>query len=414
MYQAVVSAMNHPDPYNPYMGLFNFRSIKALSETGTGTDIVAPRPIAPPIGPYSEFGQIPSKHDYGSHEVHYPRFAYLLPQKLFKYTLSSRAISKMLPEFVAGTFDQPDICHAGHIHYDGYALLPYCREHDLPLTVMGRGKILNNYHDLSWVARRKIEETLEYASGILCVSGSLAEIANGIVDEPKATVLANGADPTRYPTESEAQIRDELGIPRDTTVVLFCGGYTERKGIDEICDALDELHHEDVQLVFVGHYGDRRTQLIESLKSSRHDSYRVLWEVPPLALRRWFALADLFMLPSHAEGRPNTVYESMASETAVVASAVSGIPEQVDDEETGILIPPKDAGALADAVNRLIDEPETRGRMGTRGRQKLVAEGWTWEAHGERLTKIHESIIRDGRLPPETTDDAERPANVPQ
>ena len=393
MHRTVVSAMNHPDPINPYFGIFNARSIRAISAEDAAVDVVSPRPIAPPIGPYSSFNSIPETYDYGNYAVHYPRFAYLLPQRLFRFTISSVAIQRMLPGYVAENFRPPDICHAGHIHYDGYGLLPYCKEHAVPLTVMGRGKILNNYEDRSFIAKRKIKETLEYASRVLCVSGSLARIAGTIVDESKVEVLANGADPSRYPTDNAASIRAELGIAPETRVILFCGGYTERKGIYEIIDALDEIHHEDVHLVFVGHYGDLDEELIDGLQRSRHDSYRVLSGMDPLGLRRWFAIADIYMLPSHAEGRPNTVYESMASETAVVASAVSGIPEQVEDGETGVLIPPKDPARLASALNRLLEEAETRERMGENGKKRLVDKDWTWKAHGKRLHEIHESVL---------------------
>lgn len=395
MYRAIISAANHPDPFNPYLGLFNYRSIKSLSAAGVETDVVSMRPFAPPIGPYSEFSDIPSKYSYSTHTVHYPRFPYLLPQKLFKFTLSSMAVERILPQFIETNFERPDICHAGHIHYDGTALLPYCKDHDIPLTVMGRGKILNNYDDLSYLGRRTVRQVLEYAERILCVSQSLADIANGIVSGSKATVLANGADPGRYPTDCKEEIKAELGIPPEKRVILFCGGYTKRKGIYEITEAIHELHHEDVQLVFVGHYGDLRDELITALEASPHESYQVLWEVPPLALRRWFTVADILMIPSHAEGRPNTVYEAMASETAVVGSAVSGIPEQVADGETGILIPPKDAPALASALNRLLEDGELRREMGANGLERLLEKGWTWDAHGDTLRGIHESIIAD-------------------
>ena len=395
MYRAVVSAANHSDPFNPYVGLFNVRSIRSISLEGVRTDVVSPRPLAPPVGPYSEFGDIPAEYDYGTHRVHYPRFAYLLPQKLFRYTVSSASIARTLPSYIEDNFQKPDICHAGHIHYDGYGLLPYCKENEIPLTVMGRGKILNNYEETSYLGRRKIKRTLEYADRILCVSESLARIAEDIVEEPKATVLPNGADPSRYPTERKGEIKEELGIQPETTVVLFCGGYTERKGLYDIFEAIDGIDHEDVQLVFIGHYGNLRPRLIRSLEASPHESYRVLWEIPPLALRRWFAVADVFMLPSRAEGRPNTVYEAMASETPVVASSVSGIPEQVADGETGILIPPKDVGALVDGVNRLIEDRALREELGANGRERLIENEWTWEAHGARLRNIHESILSE-------------------
>lgn len=393
MYRTIVSAANHPDPFNPYMGLFNYRSIRSLSSSGVQTDVISPRPIAPPVGPYSEYNEIPSKYSYKSHTVHYPRFPYLLPQKLFKYTISSIAAKKILPDYLDNHFQTPDICHAGHIHYDGTALVPYCERHDIPLTVMGRGKILNNYDDRSYIGKRTVKNTLEYSDQILCVSESLADIAQDIVGEPKATVLPNGANPERFPTAYKNKIKTELGIPSEKTVILFCGGYTERKGIYEIAEAIDEVHHDGVQLVFVGHYGDLRSHLISSLESSPHESYRVLWEVPPLAVRRWFTVADILMIPSHAEGRPNTVYEAMASETAVVGSAVSGIPEQVKDNETGILIPPENASSLASALNKLIENQELRQEMGSNGVERLLAKGWTWEAHGDKLSEIHERIL---------------------
>lgn len=393
MYRALISAMNHPDPLNPYMGLFNYRSFRALSGTGVHTDTVSARPIAPPFGPYSEYRTIPDTYRYRDYKVDYPRFAYLIPQRLFRYNLSSRSFRRMLPTFVEERFERPDVCHAGHIHYDGYGLVPYCREHDLPLTVMGRGKLLNNYYDLPRSGRVKIRETLEYADRILCVSGSLAEIAEDIVDEPKATVLPNGADPDRYPTDQRAAIRRELGIDPDSRLILFCGGFTKRKGIYEIAEALPDVDRDDVLFVFVGHYGDLRDELLTALEGSGHNSYEVRWEVPPMALRRWFAIADIFMLPSHAEGRPNTVYEAMASETAVVASAVSGIPEQVVDGETGILIPPRDPDRLSAALNELLRDPDRRREMGESGRRRLVDNDWTWAAHGERLADIHRELI---------------------
>jgi len=393
MYRVIASAANHPDPINPYLGLYNLRSFDAMAAAGIDVRTVSPRPYAPPIGPYSEYGEVPSTYHYRNYTVHYPRFAYLLPQRLFRYTVSSLAISRKLPSFCARTFEVPDICHAGHIHYDGYGLLPYCREHDVPLTVMGRGTLLNTYEETSDRGRAKIRETLEFADHVFCVSEALAERAGSLTDSAKVSVLANGADPSRYPTDHEDDIRAELNIDPETVVILFCGAYVEGKGIDEMIEALEDVPPDDVMFVFVGHLGPLRGRLIRALNRSHHESYRVLWKVSPVALRRWYAVSDLYMLPSRSEGRPNTIYEAMASETAVVASAVGGIPEQVERGETGILIPPKRPSKLAEALNALIADDERRDEMGKNGRQRLEAEGWAWDAHAERLIEVHQSLL---------------------
>lgn len=393
MYRAIVSAANHPDPINPYLGLFNYRSIRALADRGVDLDVIAPRPIAPPIGPYSSYRSIPERHAYDSHDVLYPRFPYLLPQRLFRYTVSSAAIQRRVPQFLDRQFEPPDLCHAGHIHYDGYGLLPYCRKHDIPLTVMGRGKLLNNFSSLPKRGRRKIEETLTFAEAIICVSESLATIARKIAPETTVTVLANGADPDNYPLDQRPQIRSEIGIGPDERLVLFCGGFTERKGLEEMLSALDRHPFPNTTFAFVGHYGDGRDQLLRRLADGPQSSYRVRWKVPPLALRRWFIAADLFWLPSHAEGRPNTIYEAMAANTAVLATAVSGIPEQVVDGETGRLVPPRDDEALSSALADLLNDPGSLAAMGDAGRRRLLEQGWTWDSHGEGLSEIHRSVL---------------------
>jgi glycosyltransferase involved in cell wall biosynthesis len=393
MYRAVMSAMNHPDPINPFVGLFNRRSFEAIADAGVDVRTVAPRPYAPPVGPYSEYGDVPARYRYPQYTVHYPRFAYLLPQRVFRYTLSSMSISRTLPSFLDRTVEVPDVCHAGHVHYDGYGLLPYCRDHDVPLTVMGRGTLLNTYEETSDRGRAKIRETLTFADHVFCVSEALAERAGAITDPGKVSVLANGADPSRYPTDREADIRAELGIGPDSVVITFCGGYVEDKGIDTMIAALDAVPPGDVTFVFVGHHGPLRGRLVGALNGSHHETYRVRWKEPPVALRRWFAVSDVYMLPSRSEGRPNTIYEAMASETAVVASTVGGIPEQVEDGETGILIPPDRPAALADALNALIEDDDRREEMGTNGRRRLESQGWGWAAHADRVIEVHESLI---------------------
>lgn len=392
-YRVLAATTNHPDSIHPYRGLFNHRSLRALADTGASVKAVSPRPFAPPIGPYSELGDVPEVETQGPYDVFHPRFLYMLPKRLF-YGLSGESYRRRVPEYVERKFPTPDVVHAGHIYLDGYGILPYCRRHDLPLFVTAWGTILNEFDSHPESVQSKIRETLTAATRVLCVSEALVEEATRFVPESKVSLLSAGADPGRFPVENRESIRDELGIPRDATVVLYCGHFTEKKGVRDLMEILGDLSLPDTYFVFVGHGGDLRADLQSAvLDSPFRDRSRIFWKMSPLALRRWFAVSDLLVLPSHSEGRPTVVYEAMASETAVLASSTGGIPEQVADGETGALHPPRDTEALRSELQRLADDRPALRRMGERGRERLVEQGWTWDQHAERLERLHKQAI---------------------
>lgn len=392
MYTVLATAINHPDPINPYQGLFNRRILQALSSSGIDLDAVSPRPYAPPVGPYSSYGSIPRTEEWGSYTVHHPRFWYLLPKRLF-YGLSGCSYANRVPDYVEVTFERPDVVHACHLYPDGYGMLPYVRRHDLPLFVVAHGTLLNSFSEQPRGVREKIRTTLREATGVLCVSDDLAETAREFVDPASVRTVPIGADPERFPTGQRDRIRRELDISPDETVILFVGGFTESKGVGELCEVLPHLDVPDATFAFVGHTGDMEPELRSAVAESRFSSRFIYSGLPPVALRRWFAIADLLVLPSHTEGRPTVIYEAMASETAVLGTTVGGIPEQVADGETGVLIPPRDVDALRTALGSLACDRDRLRRMGEAGRDRLRERGWTWIDHADQVRSIHRTAI---------------------
>jgi len=396
MYSALASAVNHPDAARPLYGVFNHRSLRALAEQDCDLDVIVPRPFAPPVGPYSSFSKLPAVENYGSYTAHHPRFMYYLPKRLL-YGLSGRSFAHRVPPYVDEMFKMPKVVHACHIYLDGYGMLPYCRSHDIPLVVVAHGTVLNTYDNLPPLVRSKVRKTLEQSARVLCVSNVLAKKAERFVDSEKITMIPLGADPEKFPTERREEIRREMAIPDDKILVLFVGAFTERKGIDEIVSVLKRLKIPKLEFVFVGHGGDRRWDLQHALTRSPYSNEFVYWKLSPVALRRWFVAADLLWLPSHTEGRPTVVYEAMASETAVLATNVGGIPEQVVDGETGRLVSPRDAEALQTALVSITKNRVQLREMGGRGLMRLVENRWTWADHAERIRTQHQSVIE--RLP---------------
>jgi len=393
MYSIVATATNHPDAVNPYWGLFNHRILKSLADAGISVDVVSPRPYAPPVGPYSAYASLPPVEEFGPYRVHHPRFWYLLPKRLL-YGISGESYAKRVPQYVERTFEPPEIVHACHLYPDGYGMLPYVRKHNIPLFVVSHGKFLNDFDELPPTVAGKVQETLDAATGVLCVSDALATKARNRTDPSKVSTVPIGADPNEFPVDQQARLRRDLDIAPDATVVLFVGEFTERKGITELQTLLPELELEDTEFVFVGHGGDKKRELKQAIDDS-DGSNHLYTGISSRALREWFAVADLFLLPSHAEGRPTVIYEAMASETAVLASTVGGIPEQVADGETGVLVPPGDLEALESALVSLTQNPDRLQQLGNAGIRRLRRNQWTWADHGRRVKELHMTALED-------------------
>jgi glycosyltransferase involved in cell wall biosynthesis len=102
------------------------------------------------------------------------------------------------------------------------------------------------------------------------------------------------------------------------------------------------------------------------------------------------------VLPSLYEGFPLAIQEAMAAGRAVIASAVGGVPEAVRDGVTGLLVPPSDPAALADAIRRLLADPALAQRMGAAGRVRAEQE-FSYEAMVQCTTRIYDDVLEPGR-----------------
>ncbi len=392
-YRVLAAATNHPDPVNPYYGLFNARSIAALNDRNVEVDVVTPRPFAPPFGPYSEFREIGKTSQHDGYEAHHPRFFYGLPKRLF-YGLAGRSYARRVPEYVEDTFETPDVVHAYHLYPDGYGMLPYCRNHDIPLFAIGHGAAINDFEEFGWGVQSKIRETLEECDKVFCVSEALLERARALVPDVNASVLPIGADPDSFPTE-RAEIRSRFGIDRKRPVVLFCGQYVERKGVADIINILPDLKSTDARFLFVGQDGPLREPLEETVNANgMNEQVNISYDVPNRTIKQYFAIADLLLLPSYSEGRPTVIYEAMATNTAVLATNVGGIPEQVTEGETGILIEPGNHEKMSFIITEAINNINEIEQMGRAGYEKLITKGWTWEDHASRLVKNIEQVYK--------------------
>jgi glycosyltransferase involved in cell wall biosynthesis len=148
------------------------------------------------------------------------------------------------------------------------------------------------------------------------------------------------------------------------------GRLDRQKGLDLLVDALPSIPEAFVLLV--GDGPEHEDLLRRATAAGVADRLQITgWRQDA---RDFLTALDVFVLPSRFEGFPQAVVEAMLAERAVVASDVGSVSEAVIDGETGLLVPPNDARALAGAVRRLRDDPELRRTMGHRARARALEE----------------------------------------
>jgi colanic acid/amylovoran biosynthesis glycosyltransferase len=212
---------------------------------------------------------------------------------------------------------------------------------------------------------------IAYADLVVCIS-DFTRSQLMYLSEPehwqKLEIVHCGADLSRYPLQPP---RQGSGF-----VVLCVARLAAQKGLEVLLSAVKVLADRgvDVQLVLVGEGPMRERLLRRSKRLGITDRVRLEGAVGQDAMARYYARADVFCLPSFAEGVPVVLMEAMASGRPVVATRIAGVPELVEEGVSGYLVAPGNVVELAGALDRLASSPEKRESMGMAGRQKVVAD----------------------------------------
>jgi starch synthase len=258
------------------------------------------------------------------------------------------------------------------------------------------------YRLSSWAERT----AMEGADAVVAVSKGMREdvLASYPGIEPgRVHVISNGIDADFYRPDPGTDVLERLGVDPARPYVAFVGRITRQKGVPHLLRA--GLHLDPaVQLVLLAGAADtpelkaETDTAIDDLRASRDGVFVVSEMLPREDVRQVLTHALAFCCPSVYEPLGIVNLEAMACETAVVASAVGGIPEVVVDGTTGLLVdytPDDPAGfetRFAAAVNRLAADPGEAERMGLAGRARAV-EQFGWDAVAARTVELYRSLL---------------------
>jgi len=272
------------------------------------------------------------------------------------------------------------IVHSYNFYANVFAL-PAARLAGVPVTIASirdRGVYLTP-------AKTRMQKYLcNYSDCVLVNAESIKEwlIEEGYQPD-KITVIRNGIDLSRYGNKpKDVSLHREFGLPETSPLIMMASRLNPQKGVEDLLRAAAIVTNRcpEARFLIVGEkqqdgnivlaadkeFAHKMEQLVVDLGLSRHvifTGYRS--NVPEI-----LAQATVSVLPSHSEGLSNSLLEAMASGIPVVATRVGGNPELVKDGETGLLVPPHDPDALAQAICTLLQNRDLAKTFGMRARRR--------------------------------------------
>jgi glycosyltransferase involved in cell wall biosynthesis len=275
---------------------------------------------------------------------------------------------------------------------------------------------------LSQMDEKQVSHELEAVDAVVAVSDHIARLFRESFPTYRGKVVTayNGVNVEDFQPDPSRNIDGDEELP-----ILFVGRVSPEKGIHTLIEAFAQVvaRVERARLIIVGGRATLREDFIVSISSdplvralnrfyngsvsSEYQQYldnlinrlkltdkvRFLGHVPHKELPDWYNSSRVVVNPSLSESFGISIVEGMACGLPVVGTKVGGMLETILDGETGLLVEPERPDLLAEAVVSLLNDPETAGRMGAKGRARAI-EHFSWRARAERLLSAYRMVLQ--------------------
>jgi glycosyltransferase involved in cell wall biosynthesis len=258
---------------------------------------------------------------------------------------------------------------------------------------------------ISWFYGNKIVDCIGYlysifigrqifklADKVQLLSSGLNEYAHKLnLDTNKTVTISRGVDTELFkPRKDRDCLRNKFGIKEEDIVILYVGRLDRVKGVNILLKAAMRIliDNKNIKFLIVGEGGLRK----KYEKSAKYFSKHIMFTGWRNNVAELMNVADIFVLPSYSEGAANAAMEASASGLPVIATKVGEIPHIVSQEETGVLVKPKDVEGLVEAINCLTNDLSLARAMGERGRKRMV-EKFSWDIICNRLNMAYQDMV---------------------
>lgn len=257
-----------------------------------------------------------------------------------------RTIKKVAPP--------PDIIYS-HFWLAAENVVDYAVNNHIPLFVATGEHKINIDRDLD---DKRIAFIRENTNGVICVStkNKVESIEHRLTDGRNAIVLPNAVDNSLFYQHNKKEMREKLGFPQDVFIVAFCGRFSHRKGCRRLSDAITMLGDRQIKSVFIGQaVGEGLADPVcEGILHKGPLNHHVIPE--------YLSAADVFVLPTLAEGCSNSIVEAMSCGLPIISSDMPFNYDVLDDGNA-ILVDPMKVEEIAKAISKIKENKELREQM---------------------------------------------------
>lgn len=229
--------------------------------------------------------------------------------------------------------------------------------------------------------RQKVKNTLNNANGIIVLSESWKNYYSRISDNKRIFIINNAIERIDFNNYKRVYLKNQK-------IVLFLSSICERKGAYDLLKTIKNINDENIKFVFVGPYEDKDRFFKEVERLKIQEKCIFVGEVIGKERFKYFASADMFVLPSYAEGLPVAILEAMSFGLPIISTNVGAIPEVIE-KENGILIKPGDVVALKRAILRIVKEDKNKYKLNNK---KKINEKYTQKTFKKRLMEAYLEI----------------------
>lgn len=383
-----------PTESEPATGIYVLEQMRALRKLGADLLVMAPTPWVPPLLKrrlsLQRYTSVPPQAVVDGFHVIYPRVLTLPRGLLFSLTglFFYFSCRRRLAELLRTT--QIDLIHAHTIMPDGFAAVLLGREFKIPTVCTIHGSDVNLYPWRSRLSYLAIRWALLNTDNLIAVSQKLKDKVHTIAGSLDVAVAHNGADSQKFKPMDKSEARRVLGLPLNRKILLFVGNLWKVKGIAFLIQAVQQLAQPDLDLYVVGD-GDLRERLTkQAADAGLQSACNFAGLQPHDRIPLWLSAADCLVLPSLSEGLPTILCEAMLCKTPIVATDVGGVSEIVRNRITGLLVPPGDRAALANAIREQLAHPSLTV---VEDACRSAEQNLTWESNALKTMSVYQGVL---------------------